>query len=350
METPSLSEKPKETIDFKLETKIELEKNIYGIKLGKISDKEDKLIIMIKEENVISSGYYQISFSLDTLYKKSKCFRFFDTIDETIESLKEVIQDKKINIKKSNDCLELMMKLNRGGKGEEEVKITLSKNNLETEKIIDYLIEQMNEMKKEINNNKNEIKKLKEIYNKYLKDKFVLDAIDSKILKNNEELNLISNRIKNTDLLKNKKIRYELLYRGTRDGMMPNFFHQKCNGVSPTISIIKTTKGLTFGGYAEKTWENHNGIWIDDNNSFLFSIDHLKIYNSIKGQILHNSEYGPSFNYQIYLYKDFTQSGNNYVCQKNNSYYAGFNRDFELNDGDQYFSASEIEVFKVILE
>ena len=58
------------------------------------------LIIFVKEENVISSGYYQESFSLDNLQKLSKCFRIFDTIDETIDCLKEVIEAQKISIKK----------------------------------------------------------------------------------------------------------------------------------------------------------------------------------------------------------------------------------------------------------
>ena len=167
-----------------------------------------------------------------------------------------------------------------------------------------------------------------------------------------KNLNLISNRIKNTDLLKNKKIKYELLYRGSRDGMTPSFFHQKCNGICPTISIIRTSKGLKFGGYTEKTWENNSsGAWIDDNNSFLFSVDYMKIYNGIKGQILHNNNYGPTFNSSIYLQNDFTQNGNN-TCQKtySNQYYSGFIRDYELNDGQSYFTVSEVEVFKVILE
>ena len=352
METPSLNVKPKEKIDFKINVKFQIDNISYNIKLGKIFNKEEELIIMIKEENIISSGYYQISLPLGELYKISKCFRFFDTIDETIESLKDIINDKKINIKKNNDSLELIMKLNKGGKGEEEVNLKLSKNNLETAKIIDYLIEQMNEMKKEIYNNKKEIQKINDIIQKYLSDKFILDGIDSKILKNNEELNLISNRIKNTDLLKNKKIKYELLYRGSRDGMTPSFFHQKCNGICPTISIIRTSKGLKFGGYTEKTWENNSsGAWIDDNNSFLFSVDYMKIYNGIKGQILHNNNYGPTFNSSIYLQNDFTQNGNN-TCQKtySNQYYSGFIRDYELNDGQSNFTVSEVEVFKVILE
>ena len=208
-------------------------------------------------------------------------------------------------------------------------------------------------MKKEIKENKEEIKKINEKLDILFKEKAKADGIDSKIIKKNEELNLISDRIKNTELLKNKKIKYKLLYRGTRDGMNASSFHQKCNSIPQTVSIVQTTKGYKFGGYAEKTWENHNGIWIKDDKSFVFSIDHMKIYNHAQGTdaILHNNDFGPTFHCCIYLRKDFSNN-QNYTCDKNtaNQCFSGFNRDYELNDGEQYFSLTEIEVFQVELE
>ena len=354
MEAPTVKfEKDNKNIDFKFEKKLLLENVNYLIKFGKFKSEQEELIIFVKEENVISSGYYQESFSLDNLQKLSKCFRIFDTIDETIDCLKEVIEAQKISIKKDLDVLNFMVKLNRGGKGEEEVNLKLTKNSLSTGKIVESLIEQINEMKKEIKENKEEIKKIKEKLDILFKEKAKADGIDSKIIKKNEELNLISDRIKNTELLKNKKIKYKLLYRGTRDGMNPSSFHQKCNSIPQTVSIVQTTKGYKFGGYTEKTWENGNGTWIKDDKSFVFSIDYMKIYNHVQGTdaISHNNNFGPSFKYCIYLYKDFS---NNQNCthKKNdaNQYFSGFNRDYELNDGESSFSLAEIEVFQVVLE
>ena len=355
MEAPTAkSEKDNKNIDFKYEKKFILENVNYLIKFGKIKDEKEELIIFVKEENIISSGYYQESFSLDNLQKISKCFRFFDTIDETIDALKDVIEANKISIKKDLDILNFTVKLNKGGKGEEEVNLKLSKNSLSIGKLVESLIDQMNEMKKEIKENKEEIKKINEKLDILLKEKAKADDIDSKIIKKNEELNLISDRIRNTELLKNKKIKYKLLYRGTRDGMNPSSFHQKCNGIPQTVSIVQTTKGYKFGGYAEKTWEyNINEAWIKDDKSFVFSIDYMKIYNHIEGTeaILHNNNYGPSFNYCIYLETDFSDN-ENYTCDKKsaNQIFQGFNRDYELNDGEQNFSLAEIEVFRVILE
>ena len=354
MEAPTVKfEKDNKNIDFKFEKKLLLENVNYLIKFGKFKSEQEELIIFVKEENVISSGYYQESFSLDNLQKLSKCFRIFDTIDETIDCLKEVIEAQKISIKKDLDVLNFMVKLNKAGKGEEEVNLKLTKNSLSTGKIVESLIEQINEMKKEIKENKEEIKKINEKLDILFKEKAKADGIDSKIIKKNEELNLISDRIKNTELLKNKKIKYKLLYRGTRDGMNPSSFHQKCNSIPQTVSIVQTTKGYKFGGYAEKTWENHNGIWIKDDKSFVFSIGHMKIYNNVQGKeaILHNNDYGPSFCGCIQIKKDFSNN-ENYTYDKNsaNQYFSGFNSDYELNDGERNFSLAEIEVFQVLLE
>ena len=82
---------------------------------------EEELIIFVKEENIISSGYYQESFTLDNLQKLSKCFRMFDTIEETIDALKDVIEANKVSIKKDLDILNFIVKFNKAGKGEEEV-------------------------------------------------------------------------------------------------------------------------------------------------------------------------------------------------------------------------------------
>ena len=367
-----ITEMDNKNIDFKYEKKLLLENINYLIIFDKLKDKEEELIIFVKEENVISSGYYQESFTLDNLQKLNKSFRLFDTIEETIDALKDVIEDNKISIKKDLDILNFMVKFNKAGKGEEEVNLKLSKNSLSIGKIVEGLIEQINEMKKEIKQNKEEIqknkeeikqnkeeykveiKKINEKLDILLKEKAKADGIDSKIIKKNEELNLISDRIKNTEILKNKKIKYKLLYRGTRDGMNASSFHQKCNSIPNTVSIIQTTKGYKFGGYAEKTWENHDGLTlIKDDKSFVFSIDYMKIYNHVNGTdaILHDNNFGPTFRYCFYLYKDFSKNENStYYKNDANQHYSGFNRDFELNDGEQYFSVAEIEVFQIILE
>ena len=52
-------------------------------------------------------------------------------------------------------------------------------------------------------------------------------------------------------LLKNKKLRMTLLYRGSRDGWEAEDFHSRADGKSPTISLFKVKDGPCIGGYTE---------------------------------------------------------------------------------------------------
>ena len=51
----------------------------------------------------------------------------------------------------------------------------------------------------------------------------------------------------------------ELIYRGTRDGMTSNKFHEKCDNQGPTITLIKTDKNI-FGGYTSISWSSDGNI------------------------------------------------------------------------------------------
>ena len=68
------------------------------------------------------------------------------------------------------------------------------------------------------------------------------NKIDSKIITRKEELDFITNRLKQIWYFKNYNISYELVFRGTRDGRTSDIFHQKCDGTPKTITIIKTIK------------------------------------------------------------------------------------------------------------
>ena len=130
MNTPAPIPKPtinteKKDIEFINEYKLNFENIIYLLKIGKIVNEE--IIIFVKIENMIETVYYQNNFSLENLQKMNKIFRQFDTIDETIDALKDIISDKNIKIKKENDELFIIFKFKKLGKGEEEIIFKLSK-------------------------------------------------------------------------------------------------------------------------------------------------------------------------------------------------------------------------------
>ena len=104
-----------------------------------------------------------------------------------------------------------------------------------------------------------------------------LSKIDSKIIKKIEELEFLEKRLKNNDVLKKKNITYKLLYRSSRDGNDMRTFHNKCDNIMGTLSIVKTTKGMRFGGYTEKKWNCSSNNSYNQKDAkdicFCFSLD-----------------------------------------------------------------------------
>ena len=53
------------------------------------------------------------------------------------------------------------------------------------------------------------------------------------------------------------------------------------------------------------------------------------------------------FKNTIYIHKNFLKENNSYTCKAKEGYYIGFNSDYELNGGTEYFKVSELEVFQI---
>ena len=174
--TPSIN-KNKNDIKFINEHKLNYENTLYLIKIGKIVNENEEIIIFVKNENeTVNTGYYQNSFSLENLQKINKIFRQFDKVDETIDALQDIINEKNMSIKKENDEIFVVFKFKKIGKGEEEIKLKLLKNNIETGKIIENLISNINSLKLEVENFKKEINAKKFIkYSPTLENGWIVD-------------------------------------------------------------------------------------------------------------------------------------------------------------------------------
>jgi hypothetical protein len=120
---------------------------------------------------------------------------------------------------------------------------------------------------------------------------------ESQWLKNsNNAINLIQEGINHQ--LNKKIIGTNLLYKCTRDGDDSEIFHSKCDGIDNTLIIGESTSGRIFGGFASQKWNNKDEKRINDDYSFLFQINDLKNYYSIKGKeggIYCSGSYGPIF-------------------------------------------------------
>ena len=354
---------------FLKEFKYSKNNNNFSINLGKHT--ENKIIIKIKSLLMIKECYYQNIYNLDELRGLHKSFRYFDTIDEALTSFIDIFESNKYELDiKEDEKMFLVIKIPKFGQGEETITIEMKKNILSINNICENLIQkinnldkQMNELIKEINllkeENKNKdeiIKELKEwkdsiIKKEKEKEELKIYKIDSKIIEKKEELDLLINRLRNNINIKDKKFYFKLIFRGTQDGKTSQDFHRKCDGIGMTISVIKTNSGYKFGGYAEKAWKSE-GSWItDDENAFVFSLNHMKIYNAVKDKYKYyfGKLFGPNF-YSFWPRQDmFATSGNN-VLDKNtaNQYFSGFNSDYELNGGVKDFKTQELEVFQLM--
>ena len=259
-------------------------------------------------------------------------------------------------------------------KAENEIKLNL--NNRDKNLIFRV------EMRKE-NNNKNDLFKIvyegKEsncsIYNlepettyeikiNIIYDNIIIDESDIKKISTKEIDSLILKETRNEkDFLKKifeftniKDI--ELIYRGTRDGMNSNSFHNKCDNKGPTICLYKNDKGHIFGAYASISWTN-KGEWKSAPQSFLFTLTNIfniapiKMSHSLKDTIYsvyHNADFGPSFGggRDISIPNDFSMNESYAIFPY--TYNDASERGpaiFSSNLKSNRFKLTEIEVYKI---
>ena len=364
----------------KKEFKISHEKTEYLTEIGKSSFSE-KLIIKLKEISSSANAYYSNSFNLESLQSIHKSFRYFDNINEAISSIQDIFEEKNVSIKLDINNIVLMLKIPKIGKGEDLIPLELKKNSMSLKDICENLSKEVsdlknriNELEKENQNFKNDISMLQneisllkeenkkrdlrieeiEKWKNKIENKEIEEnnrkKIDSKILTEKEDIVFISNRLKKLEYFKGKDIFYELIFRGTRDGRTSDIFHKICDGKAKTITIIKTIKGLKFGGYIEREWKSY-GYWVkDDENCFVFSLDLKKIYEPVKGKDKYyfNQSYGPDFAVFGLENNLFEKSSLNLKKKEDaNNYFKLFNTDYEINGGENVFQVAELEVFRI---
>jgi hypothetical protein len=64
---------------------------------------------------------------------------------------------------------------------------------------------------------------------------------------------------------------WELIYKASRDGYEAKYFHGKCNGKGPTMTIFQSTEKYLFGGYTKVPWSSKVDVK-GDAQAFLFTL------------------------------------------------------------------------------
>ena len=99
---------------------------------------------------------------------------------------------------------------------------------------------------------------------------------------------------------------FTLLHRASRDGFESKSFHDHCDNIKGTLTIIKTVTGYIFGGYTEVGWKSDEQPTIrrGSGHEFLYSLRNPQSTDPIQfpvryfnryNSVLHCNRYGPSF-------------------------------------------------------
>ena len=357
IQTPKGGEESK--LEDEKEFQLTKDKDIFEVKIGKEIEKKN-IIIKASKISKIVDVFYENKFSFDELIKLDKTFRAYDELEEIFIVLITFFNDKKIIINEvKNDEMTLDLKLMLMTGKEKIVNIKLFKKEMKKESIIKELCKKINILEEENKNLKEELNELKKWKNeneefiKYIKDKLEFKKkINSKIITKIDEFNFIEKIFKNNDNnLTNKKFNLRLLYRATRNGDSGSSFHNICDNIKDTITLVKTKTGLIFGGYTNETW-NGNGIYKKDDKAFCFSINLKKRYNNKKTDrsIYCTNANGPCFGDALFwIYGNCLSSGG-FMNDGLNNRYDNQNKENEINEGKGEFGVEEVEVFKIELE
>jgi len=215
-----------------------------------------------------------------------------ESIEDVICSIKPLINNS--NLVEKNDEIDLLIPINH----------PLCERALFTIPIkIKEISESLNELYKLINNLKNIINNQQEFINKQqddindlkrrietLENKNKGNIIEKKIYENNtlnDSLILLNNNkskisIKNW-INKDKEIKFELIFRKSRDCENCSDFHRHCDNQVSTLCLIKTTKNYKFGAYSSIPWESSYKLSNDNEGKiFLFSVDLNKKFEKIR--------------------------------------------------------------------
>lgn len=162
---------------------------------------------------------------------------------------------------------------------------------------------------------------------------------------------LEQSKLKN--LLGIAKVRH--LYRASEDGFQASVFHQKCDNIPNTLTVIKSQNGFVFGGFTTKTWD---GRWFKkDDDAFLFSLineeNKPEKFNvdfcESAYAICCAANFGPVFGaaHTICIYDDSNQNSFNFTHLGENNTYVTKGKSDDYLAGSRNFVVKDIEVYQV---
>ncbi len=357
----------------------------------KISYGKTNLIFLIENLIDFPRKYYELNTFLSTLQKQDENFLLFQNCEKLVIAIKKCINGKKYKISSTDEIFKLSIEndffenniatINIPIKEQElniqvnslihvisNLKKELEKTNNELKKTNEELnqsknklnqaqeeIKKANELIKQnkelINQLKNEKKQNEEEIQKQNKIKFAKQTFETTNILNDEEKVLISEWIHPKKVLK-----FNMVFNTNKDGSSASTFHYYCDGVSPTVTIVRDTSGNKFGGYTTSTW-NQPGPGANygrDPDAFIFNlskkIKYLQTDKYVQHSIYRHNSYGPTFGGGFCLYLADSCTGNSSSYTNTHSSYKTDNKNLIGNSGSTSFQVSYYEVYHVVEE
>ena len=297
-----------------------------------ISIENNKIKIALQPTDSEIPFIYNHESNLEELGKLNAIFSVFDSLEE--------IKNFLIEFTSTNDNIKITQETTSDS-DEEGIIIQIKYFIGKISKTLNISLQKI------ITDDKKMIKYLSKLLKQYKQKSYL--QYDSKLITHKSQIELIKSGIQNLD--KSKQIQLQLLFRASRDGDTIKSFHEKVDGIYPTISIIQVkSNNYIFGGFTDHPWDSKSGC-VKTKNTFMFSFDKNKIYVGKNGGFIHcTSDYGPWFCGGAGVYLDnYFKTNNSYQWElnTNKNSFDGFTEDFELVGGIKNFTVNEVEVFKV---
>ncbi len=239
----------------------------------------------------------------------------------------------------------------------------LEKENKEFKNQDSKLNEKVNDLEKEneefkkdnstLKSKINNLEKENEILKQYLPylEEYKKKQDEIKMIKNLDSL-ILENNIKYNQTLKNwinpnMKIKSELLYRMSRDGIEYSTFHNLCDNKGTTITLIKLEDGNILGNCTPLSWDSTTNDWKNDLNMFVFNLtQNIKCIKNNKNSygIYCDSIYGP----HTPVIQFYGKKMNEIYFNPNRTEYNECNKIYSKSAG--YYKSVEVEVFKIIFD
>jgi hypothetical protein len=151
-----------------------------------------------------------------------------------------------------------------------------------------------------------------------------------------------------------------LLFRASRDGFTAKAFHDRCDNVPNTVTIIRNNLNFIFGGFTSARWSSTAG-YTTDPNAFIFSLRRSGTSNNYKLMIksttstfaiVGSSSYGPIFGsgndiYICDLSNTITGSSSTIATYTEPTYPSGSNNKTFLTGQNTNWLTTEIEVYQI---